>query len=145
MVKEVKVVTVYDTEVPSIKMTSPIEVREAWDKLVLNAPWYDAEKENVVSFILNTQSRLKYFHLVSVGDVSSSIVHPREIFRAAIRCAGSSIIIAHNHPSGDQSPSTDDTRVTRILREAGELLDIKVLDHIIVGVGTFSMVEAGMM
>jgi DNA repair protein RadC len=69
--------------------------------------------------------------LVTVGTVSSSLVHPRETFRRAVFAGSTSIIIAHNHPSGDVEPSDEDTKVTKLIFEAGQLLGITMLDHII--------------
>ena len=72
-------------------------------------------------------------HVVSKGTLTGSAAHPREVFQEAIRQAAASIILMHNHPSGDPSPSPEDRAVTTRLREAGEILGIKVLDHIILG------------
>jgi len=80
---------------------------------------------------LDTRSRVKLVEVVSVGTLTSSIVHPRETFRRAIIEGAASIIIAHNHPSGEVDPSDDDTRVTKRMFEAGELLGITLLDHIV--------------
>jgi len=70
---------------------------------------------------------------VSIGSLDASIVHPREVYKVAILANSSSIIVCHNHPSGDPTPSREDINVTKMLKEAGELLGIPVLDHIIVG------------
>jgi DNA repair protein RadC len=72
-----------------------------------------------------------------MGSLNASIVHPREVFRAALRHAAASIILVHNHPSGDPEPSGDDIALTRRLVEAGSLLGIEVLDHLIIGHGRF--------
>jgi DNA repair protein RadC len=71
-------------------------------------------------------------HLVSQGSLNQSIVHPRETFKSAILANSSAIILAHNHPTGDLTPSSEDIAITRRLKEAGDLLGIRVLDHIIV-------------
>jgi len=85
-------------------------------------------------------------HVVSVGDLSSSIVHPREVFTEAIRRSAASLIVAHNHPSGDPTPSPEDVSVTRRLVEAGEVLGIDVLDHIVLGDNRYiSLKERGLM
>jgi DNA repair protein RadC len=70
---------------------------------------------------------------VSVGDLSSALVHPREVFKPAILSNAASVILAHNHPSGDPQPSPEDCAVTRRLQEAGQILGIEVLDHVIIG------------
>jgi DNA repair protein RadC len=83
---------------------------------------------------------------VSIGDLSSSIVHPREVFLEAIRHSAASLIVPHNHPSGDPTPSSEDVAVTRRLVEAGEMLGIDVLDHVIVGDSRwYSLKEKGLM
>lgn len=82
---------------------------------------------------LTAKNRLIDRHLVSLGLVDASLVHPREVFRAAIRDSATAVVLAHNHPSGDPTPSTEDLRITRQLIEAGRIVDIKVLDHVIIG------------
>jgi DNA repair protein RadC len=95
---------------------------------------------------LDAQNRITRDVLVTRGTLTSSIVHPREVFRAAIAEAAAGIIVAHNHPSGNPTPSADDRAVTRQLVEAGRLLDMPVYDHVIVGAdGYFSFAEAGLL
>lgn len=91
------------------------------------------EREEFRVVMLNTKNHVIGIHTASVGDLNSSIVHPREIFKEPIRRTAASVILVHNHPSGDPSPSDEDIRVTNRLREAGKLLGIEVLDHLIVG------------
>ena len=82
---------------------------------------------------------------MSIGSLSSSIVHPREVFQAAVSQAAASVIMAHNHPSGEVSPSQDDIDLTRRLVRAGEIMGIDVLDHLIIGVDDFlSLKEYGL-
>lgn len=96
------------------------------------------KREVFVTLLLNTRHRLIKMETVSVGSLAASIVHPREVFRPAIQAAAASVILAHNHPSGDPAPSEDDLEITRRLVKTGELLGIEVLDHVIVGAdGTF--------
>ena len=83
---------------------------------------------------------------VSVGGLDSSIVHPREVFKDAIAISAASIVVAHNHPSGDPTPSTEDRHVTARLVEAGQILGIDVLDHLVIGNGRWvSLKEQGWM
>ena len=83
---------------------------------------------------------------VSIGTLTNTLVHPREVFEPAIRCGAAHIILAHNHPSGDPAPSTEDHRLTRVLKEAGTLLGIPVTDHVILGGDTFfSFSEEGVL
>ena len=84
--------------------------------------------------------------VISFGSLNASIVHPRELFREAINCRAAAVILAHNHPSGDPTPSPEDVALTRKLVEAGSLLDIPVLDHLILGDGKFiSLKEKGIL
>jgi len=95
---------------------------------------------------LNAQSRVVSCQEVTRGTLSSSLVHPREVFRLAIAEGAAGIIVAHNHPSGDPTPSPDDRAVTRQLVDAGRLLDIPVYDHVIIADGRFvSFAEAGLL
>ena len=82
--------------------------------------------------MLNTQNGLVAYHEVSVGTLNASLVHPREVFRPALLTSAASVILVHNHPSGDCEPSEEDLSITRRLVEAGELLGIGVLDHVII-------------
>jgi DNA repair protein RadC len=91
----------------------------------------ERDREHFYVMHLDIRSRVKLVEVVSVGTLTSSIVHPRETFRRAIIEGAASIIIAHNHPSGEVDPSDDDTRVTKRMHEAGELLGITLLDHIV--------------
>jgi DNA repair protein RadC len=94
--------------------------------------------------LLDGRHRLITTEEVSVGTLTASLVHPREVFRDAIRNAAAALVLVHNHPSGDPSPSAEDRSVTERLRSAGLLLGIRVLDHVIVAdSGYFSFREAG--
>jgi DNA repair protein RadC len=90
-------------------------------------------KEFFISMLLNTKNQVLAAPTISVGSLNASIVHPREIFREAIHYAAAAIILIHNHPSGDPSPSKEDLFVTEKLIKAGKLMDIAVLDHVIIG------------
>lgn len=96
--------------------------------------------------ILNTKNKVVAVHEISRGSLNASIVHPREVYKAAILHNASSIICFHNHPSGDPKPSKEDIEITQTLVEAGEILGIKVLDHIIIGDEEYiSLKEKGVM
>jgi len=107
--------------------------------------------ESLRVVLLDTRYRLMRIESVSVGSMNESIAHPREIFRPAITYSAYAVIVVHNHPSGDPSPSQTDHSLTRRLAEAAELLQIKLLDHIVVGApansspGYFSFKEAGVL
>jgi DNA repair protein RadC len=87
---------------------------------------------------LNTRKRVKGHQLVTIGTMDTLLVHPREVFRLAIMTAASALIVMHNHPSGESTPSEADIKVTRDLIRAGQLLKLELLDHVIVGHGNFS-------
>lgn len=124
-----------------------VRVRTASDVYdLLRQHFTGLDRESFVVILLDTQNQIRGLEVVSVGTLDASLVHPRETFRLAVKEGAASIIIAHNHPSGDPTPSAEDRSVTRQLRSAGELLGIDVLDHVIVGEGRFvSFVEAGLM
>lgn len=92
----------------------------------------DPEREHFIALYLNGTHEVKTYSVVSIGLLNSAPVHPREVFRGAILVGSASIIVAHNHPSGNLEPSPQDLKVTRDLQEAGTVIGIKLLDHIIV-------------
>ena len=91
----------------------------------------DRDKEHFYVLHLDTRSRVKMVELVSLGTLTSSLVHPRETFRRAVMQGSASIIVAHNHPSGECDPSDEDIQVTKLLHEAGNILGISLIDHVI--------------
>ena len=93
----------------------------------------DEDREHFLVMMVSCQNALIGLHTVSIGTINQALVGPREVFRAAILANAASIIVAHNHPSGDPEPSPEDQVVTDRLRKVGELLEIPLLDHIIVG------------
>lgn len=93
----------------------------------------DESKEHLYVLHLNTKNQVLRHELVSVGTLNASLIHPREVFKSAIRESAHSIILVHNHPSGDTEPSNADRQVTTLLRQAGALLQIELLDHVILG------------
>ncbi|MBW5447859.1 DNA repair protein RadC [Cohnella sp. CFH 77786] len=101
-------------------------------------------EEHFVVLFLNTKNRVIGRQTLSIGSLNASIVHPREVFRAAIRRSSASILCAHNHPSGDPTPSSEDVQLTRRLAQAGEVVGIELLDHIVIGDNRFiSLKELG--
>ena len=94
-------------------------------------------KEHFVVIAIGSKGDVNGYSVISIGDLSSSIVHPREVFQFAILCNAAAIIAAHNHPSGDPSASIEDIAATKRLSDCGDLLGIRLLDHIIVGDGKY--------
>jgi DNA repair protein RadC len=120
------------------RLSSPhaaFELAREWFRL------YDDEREHFVVLMLDTQNGLRLVHEVSVGTISSTLVHPREVFGPALREGAAALILLHNHPSGNPEPSCEDMRLTRQLVQTGELVDVKVHDHVIVGSGTWQFVS----
>jgi DNA repair protein RadC len=103
------------------------------------------DRERFVVLLLNTKNAVIESHTVSIGTLSSALVHPREIFKPAIQASAASIILAHNHPSSHLEPSREDREVTKRVVEAGETIGIEVLDHLIIGDGFLSLKERGLL
>jgi len=101
----------------------------------------DKKKEYFYVLFLDTKNRIIGEELVSVGTLNSSLIHPREVFKGAIKASANSVIFVHNHPSGDYNPSKDDKEITKRLYDAGNILGIKILDHIVVGTDGFCSVK----
>ena len=101
----------------------------------------DLDREQFIIACLNTKNEPTNITVVSVGSINKAIVHPREVFKTAILSNAASIMAFHNHPSGETTPSQQDIQLTNRLYEAGELLGIKLLDHLIIGDGTFTSLK----
>jgi DNA repair protein RadC len=128
----------------SSSIAGPGNIAEIF-RAVLNAE-SDCDKDKEHFWIVGTTTRnnIKYIELVALGTLNQALVHPREVFRMAILQASSSIITVHNHPSGDPSPSEEDIKLTKRLCEAGKILGIETLDHVIVGTNSYqSLKEMG--
>jgi DNA repair protein RadC len=103
-------------------------------------------KEHFVALHLDSKNNIICYETVSVGSLSASIVHPREVYKAALLSSAAAILFIHNHPSNETGPSQEDIEITHRLRDAGALLGIRVLDHIIIGEkGYYSFANAGML
>jgi DNA repair protein RadC len=137
-----------------LELKTDLAVREKADGPMISTPESAAPfledmrhlaQEAFCVLTLNTKNRVIQRHLISLGTVSSTLVHPREVFVPAIRNCASSIIVVHNHPSGDASPSAEDIRITKKLIEAGKTIEIPVIDHLIIGDGhPFSLRDSGL-
>lgn len=95
------------------------------------------KKEHFCIILLNTKNNIIGWHVISIGSLTASVVHPREVFTPAVLHHAAAIIMVHNHPSGDPSPSREDIAVTQRLVKAGKIMDIPILDHIIIGSNAF--------
>ncbi|WP_273887035.1 RadC family protein [Rubrobacter naiadicus] len=103
------------------------------------------DRENFVAVLLNSRNEVIEVSTVSVGTLSATLVHPREVFKPAIRASAASVILAHNHPSGNVQPSREDKEVTRRMVDAAGIVGIELLDHVILGEGYCSMKEQGLL
>lgn len=133
--KEYKVVALRDCPLPESMhlCDTPERAAEYWRQHVTGHLAFNPEVECFVVLLLNTRRRVKGHALISTGTLDTLLVHPREVFRPAIVAAAAAIVIMHNHPSGESTPSEADIKVTRDLIRAGQLLRIEVLDHVVVG------------
>ena len=112
---------------------TPQSCADYWRTHVIHAPYYNPEIESSIVLHLNVRRRLRGHHLASMGTLDTLLVHPREMFRAAVIAGAAAIVLMHNHPSGDPTPSEADIKVTRDLIRAGQILKVELLDHVIVG------------
>ncbi|MED4604393.1 DNA repair protein RadC [Paenibacillus validus] len=128
-------------------MNETVTIRSPQDAAaILTEDMRYLQKEHFVCLFLNTKNHVIGQETLSMGSLNASIVHPREVFRAAIKRSSASIVCAHNHPSGDPTPSPEDIQMTKRLVEAGDIVGIEVLDHLIIGDLRFvSLKELGLM
>jgi DNA repair protein RadC len=106
----------------------------------------DADKEHFTIIAANNKNRVNGFKVVSTGSLTASLVHPREVWRAALHLCAAAVLFVHNHPSGDPAPSPEDIDITKRLKETADILGIRVLDHVILGHDRyFSFTDKGML
>jgi len=128
-----------------IVIKSPDDVRQVV-KQILMQEMRGYDREHFMALYLDRKGGLIVKEDVSVGGLHSSIVHPREVFKTAVKRSAASIILAHNHPSGDPAPSREDIEITRRLLDAGRIMGIEILDHVIIGEQTYcSLKEKGLL
>lgn len=122
------------------RFTAPRQVYETFSFLMQET------KEMFITLHLDGKNRIICMDLVSIGSLNQSIVHPREVFKTAFLSNAAALILIHQHPTGDPSPSSEDISITRRLKEAGDICGVKILDHIIIGDGEYlSFVERGLL
>ena len=123
------------------RYTSPSQIYEHY-----HARFRDRRKEYVLALLLDGKNRIIRDLQLSEGSLNQSIVHPREVFNPAVRDSAAALILVHNHPTGDPAPSREDLELTRRIKEAGELMGIRLLDHVIIGDGSYvSLADKGML
>jgi DNA repair protein RadC len=121
---------------------TPDVAADYWRRHIATHSHFNPDCECLAVLLLNTRRKVKGHHLVSIGTMDTILVHPREVFRLAIMTAASALIIMHNHPSGESTPSDADIKVTRDLIRAGQLLKLELIDHVVIGHGNFSSLRA---
>ena len=131
----VKLMLVKDSSRPATMEKTIISSKDIYllATKTLQAYFSGHDREEFIIIGLDGKNRLQFLNSVSMGCLTSSIVHPREVFKPAILGNASALILCHNHPSGDPTPSQEDISITSKLVAAGELLGIKILDHVIIG------------
>jgi len=129
---EFRVIRLRELPMPMINCDTPQRIYDYWMANIATASWYNPDVECLCAIHLNTRRRATGFHLVGIGTLDSVLITPRELFRTAIIRNASAIVVAHSHPSGDASPSEADLRATRDVVQAGRIIRIEVLDHVIV-------------
>jgi DNA repair protein RadC len=128
-------------QLPLVRETNGQRIRTPADVYTACRDIADLAQECFQVLTLNSKHGLINRHLVSLGLADAALVHSREVFRAAISDGAAAVVLVHQHPSGDPTPSTEDVRITRQLIEAGKIIDIRVMDHIVIGrVGGMSAV-----
>jgi DNA repair protein RadC len=145
--REWKIVAVRETAPDSLPYCiHPEDAVRYWRENIATAPHFNPEVECFAVILVNIKRRIRGHHIVSIGGLNETVAHPREVFRAAVIGAAWGVVLAHNHPSGDPTPSDADRRTTTRLVEAGRILQIEVVDHVIVGNPNHcSFVAAGLM
>jgi DNA repair protein RadC len=142
--EQIAALTVRDNQA-LYKSTRPVVI-EAVDAYTYLKHLAELDCEHLVVLTLTTRNRVIARHIISSGTLDAAIVHPRDVFRVAIQDNAAKIIVAHNHPSGDATPSDDDILVTKRLATAGKILGIALIDHVIIGEdGYYSLQQHGQM
>ena len=125
----------FNLSLPVVKESSFKTCRTPADAAGILSDTATLAQEAFTVLTLDTKHHIIDRHLITLGLLDASLVHPREVFRTAIQDGAAAILVSHNHPSGDPTPSAEDIRITRQLVEAGKVLDVQVLDHVVIGRG----------
>ncbi len=135
LAREWKIVSIRESICPEsmLKMENPQDAVNYWNAHVISATHFNPDCECMVVLVLNSQQRIRGHAIISIGTLNAVQARPREVFRLAVIAAADTVVLMHNHPSGEVVPSVGDKRLTKIMREAGEIIGIKIWGHIIVG------------
>ena len=136
----------------ALELGRRVAMATAWDRPAIKSPENAAalvmeemrhlDREHFWALLLNTKNQVLSKEVISIGTLNSSAIHPRELYKAAIRRSAAGVILVHNHPSGDPTPSQQDIEVTKRLIEAGNIIGINVLDHLVIGDNKFVSFKA---
>jgi DNA repair protein RadC len=145
--------TCYELETFTVKLavseSLATAARSSYDAVEILRPVYadlDADQEHFALLLLDNKNKVRAFKIISSGSQTSSVVHPAIVFRNTLLFGACAIIVAHNHPSGDPSPSTEDIELTRRLKSCAEIFGIRLLDHVVLGAGRyFSFSDRGIL
>jgi DNA repair protein RadC len=150
-----KLDTLYELELETFKIKLAVAeptltpARCSQDVAAIMRPIYaslDADQEHFAVLLLNQKNRVRAFKIISSGSLTASLVHPREVFRAVALYGAAAVVLCHNHPAGDPAPSAEDVDITRRLVECGEIMGVRMVDHVILGKDSiFSFDDRGMM
>lgn len=133
-INEVRVLRVAETAFSSaMLLDGPDKLFNFWREVVAKSVWYNPEVEHVVAVALNTKFKVLGFGLISIGSINETVCHPREVFRLGVALGAYTMIVMHNHPSGDPTMSTTDLNLLRRLRDSGKILAIDLMDFIVIG------------
>lgn len=130
---EYKLMALRECQAPTTPCENPEQFVSYWRTSVETSPWYDRDREQAVAIMVNARRKIRGHYLIAIGTIDSVSIAPRDVFRLAIAVSAHSVIIGHNHPSGDPIPSESDIRVTRELIRAGQILKVELLDHLVIG------------
>ena len=125
-------------------LSTPTAVADLLKKILNKEDQISRDREHFWVITVDTRNKVRFVELISLGTINSSVVAPREIFRRAIKRGATSVILGHNHPSGNTEPSQEDLEMTKRIVEAGKIIGIEVLDHIVIGANGFSFKEKGL-
>lgn len=136
----------------ALELGRRVAVATVWERPAVRSPADAAallmeqmrylDREHFIALLLNTKNQVIARETISVGTLNSSLVHPRELFKVAVRRSAAGVILAHNHPSGDPTPSKEDIEITRRMVKAGNIIGIEVLDHLVIGDNKFVSLKA---
>ena len=135
--KTIKKIELYVKENIPIENNRFTTIESIIDSEIVKKELKHSDREKFIVIHLNIKNNILSYEIVSIGSLTTSVVHPREVFKGALLANAASVIFLHNHPSGDPEPSEDDKDITKRLKQAGKILGINVLDHIIIGGDTW--------